>query len=311
VLAAMKAHTGHPGVQESAIMALGNLGRSDTTVQKLIKDEGGVVMVQAAVATTGSTVDCKEKGLRLLSRLKTRLCVPRTQVFTGMRFYTKELVTDDASEVLDSLTEHGGRIVQNVDEATHLLADTLTKEVQDLSPDLSRRTTHWVKECCKCRTTVWPAQEIDWRGWQFQPVPGPQPGIPCGDQKPAVITLTGYTGFQRDALKTLINMTGAEFTPALTKSNTHILCKEPNSKKAIAATYWGVHVVNHLWIMDSVLTWEWQPADQYARPGENILKNGEWTCLSQAALDSASMKHPRDLVETNRPLAEEDESLQL
>ena len=158
------------------------------------------------------------------------------QVFTGMRFHTKELVTDDASEILDSLTEHGGRIVKNVDEATHLLADTLTKEVQDLSPDLSRRTTHWVKECCKCRTTVWPAQELEWRGWQFQPVPGPQPGIPCGDQKPAVITLTGYTGFQRDALKTLINMTGAKCTPALTKTNTHLLCMEPNSNKAIAVT---------------------------------------------------------------------------
>ena len=224
-----------------------------------------------------------------------------------MRFYTKELAADNASETLDSLKEHGGLIVENVDEATHLLADTLTKEVQDLNSDLSRRTTHWVKECCKFRTTVWSTKALEWKGWQFQPVPGPNAGIPCGNEKPAVITLTGYTGYQRESLKTLINMTGAECTPALTKSNTHLLCKEPSSKKAVAAAQWGVKVVNHLWIMDSVLTWKWQPADPYKSPGEKILEDGEWTCLSQVARDSASMKHPRDLVEKTWPLAEEDE----
>jgi len=222
-----------------------------------------------------------------------------------MRFYTKELGAD-VSETLDTLKEHGGLIVENVDEATHLLADILTKEVQDLNPKLSRRTTHWVKDCCKCRTTVWPTKALEWKGWQFQPVPGPDAGIPCSDGKPAIITLTGYTGYQRESLKTLINMTGAKCTSALTKSNTHLLCKEPNSKKAAAAASWGVKVVNHLWIMDSVLTWKWQPHDQYKTPGEKIFEDQEWTCLSQNARDSASMKHPRDLVEKTWPLVEKD-----
>ena len=181
-----------------------------------------------------------------------------TQVFTGMWFYAKELVADDKKETLDLLKEHGRLVVENANEATHLLADMLTKEVRDLSQGWSWRTGTWDKECWNLRTIVWPTKALAWCGWLFQP--GLLAGIPFGDNTRAVITLTGYTRYQRDALKALIIMAGAEFTPVLTKDNTHLLCMEPTTKKAIAAQQWDVTVVNHLWIMDSVLCRAWQTA---------------------------------------------------
>jgi len=66
VLAAM---TKHAGVQEHGCAVLCNIGWSDTTLQKRIKDEGGVVVVQAAVAASGTTADCKEHGKKLLGHL--------------------------------------------------------------------------------------------------------------------------------------------------------------------------------------------------------------------------------------------------
>ena len=116
-----------------------------------------------------------------------------------------------------------------------------------------------------------------------------------------MITLTGYTGIQRDVLKMLIRLTGAECTDALTKKNTHLLCNNPTSKKAVAAESWGIRVVNHLWIMDSVLMWAWQPADTYNKAGEEILAEGGWTLLGDDADDAKSM-HPRFLTEKAWPL---------
>jgi len=147
-----------------------------------------------------------------------------------------------------------------------------------LSQGLSGRTSTWVKECCRLRTIVWPTKALEWCGWPFQP--GPSAGIPFADNTRAIITLTGYTGYQRDALKALITMAGAEFTPALTKSNTHLLCMEPNSKKASAAGHWGITVVNHLWIMDSVLCWAWQNVEKYQETGADIIAEGSWTRLA-------------------------------
>ena len=69
VLAAMKAHKGHADVQEQGCFALCNIGWSDPTLQKRIKDEGGVAVVQAVVAASGATANCKDQGQRLLTNV--------------------------------------------------------------------------------------------------------------------------------------------------------------------------------------------------------------------------------------------------
>ena len=101
---------------------------------------------------------------------------------------------------------------------------------------------------------------------------------------------------QRDTLKDLIRVTGAECTDSLTRENTHVLCSNLSSKKALAAGSWGIKVVNHLWIMDSVLTWVWQPDEKYDKSGEEILAEGIWTLLDDTSAGAKSM-HPRFISE--------------
>jgi hypothetical protein len=237
------------------------------------------------------------------------------QVFKGMRFYVESLGTD-IDETTKAVKDHGGLIVDQVDEATHILADGYAcygQEFPNRQRRPVRRTSLWVRECCRLRTTVWPSKALEWKGWQFQPCPKtPIETVEGGNN--FVITLTGYTGVMREALKELIRMTGAQCTPALTKTNTHLLCNTPHSKKAQAARTWGVKVVNHLWIMDSVLTWAWQPSEKYDKSGDIILNEGGWTLLDDEILGSnAIFEHPRFLAEKTWPIVsspcseEEDE----
>jgi hypothetical protein len=225
-----------------------------------------------------------------------------------MRFYVEE----DASEpdIMDQASQdlqlHGGVLVDNLEEATHILADTIAdigaaQSSQAQLPCLARRTSTWVFECCKLHTTVWSKISLLWKGWDFQP--RPRSPIPNPEGKAFVITLTGYTGVQRDTLKKLIEKSGATCTPALTKGNTHLLCNTPTSKKAQAATNWGVQVVNHLWIMDSILMWAWQPCERYTRAGEEILREGDWTILDDVTVQSGVIVHPRLLAEKTWPIA--------
>jgi hypothetical protein len=226
----------------------------------------------------------------------------------GMRFYIEK--DSDASDIMDeakgALLRHGGAITQSVNDATHILVDSIAdpatlKGSQNNLPTPAIRTSKWVLECCRMRTTVWPSGVLEWKGWDF--LPHPRHGIsPIEGIKTFVITLTGYTGPQREILKKLIETSGAQCTSALTRANTHLLCNTLTSKKAIAANDWGVKVVNHLWIMDSMVTRTWQPCDNYTRSGQDIIEGGMWTFLDEAALKSGNFLHPRFIAEKTWPL---------
>ena len=199
----------------------------------------------------------------------------------------------------------GGKLVEIVDEATHILTDhvedpstALGLEAHDREMSVpAKRTSAWVNDCCQFRTTVWPSAVLMWKGWNYQPLPKARIE-PVDGRDNFVITLTGYTGLQREVLKRLIEMTGAEKSDALTRKNTHLLCNAPTSKKAEAAKLWGVKVVNHLWIMDSVVAWRWQPEGDYNRSGESILAEGCWTLLDEETMASRGViVHPRLLAE--------------
>jgi len=69
VLEAMRAHPEHAVLQQYACGALGVLGWSDLTLQKRIKDEGGVGVVEAAVKASGATSVGVYLGQTLLNKL--------------------------------------------------------------------------------------------------------------------------------------------------------------------------------------------------------------------------------------------------
>ena len=69
VLEAMRAHPEHAVLQQYGCGALGVLGWSDLTLQKRIKDEGGVGVVEAAVKASGATCVGVYLGQTLLNKL--------------------------------------------------------------------------------------------------------------------------------------------------------------------------------------------------------------------------------------------------
>ena len=69
ILAALDNHAKHAGVVEQACWALYNIGWSDKTVQKSIKDAGASKLVRAAVARLDATADTKKYGQMLLDKL--------------------------------------------------------------------------------------------------------------------------------------------------------------------------------------------------------------------------------------------------
>jgi len=71
VIAAMQTHAGHTGIQEEGCGVLFNMGRSDTRLQKCIKEQGGVGVVEAAVVALESNAPCTVQARALLRKLAT------------------------------------------------------------------------------------------------------------------------------------------------------------------------------------------------------------------------------------------------
>ena len=69
LLAALDNHAKHAGVVELACWALNNIGWSDKTLQKSIKDAGAEKLVRTAVGWSDATANTKKHGQMLLDRL--------------------------------------------------------------------------------------------------------------------------------------------------------------------------------------------------------------------------------------------------
>ena len=102
------------------------------------------------------------------------------------------------------------------------------------------------------------------------------PVAPGTDAKKLIISTTGYTGMQKGIFQERIEKMGGVYTGRLTKDNTHLLCNSPTSEKSLAAARLKVQVVNHMWLIDSVLTSEWQSCDKYSRIAADTIVKAEW-----------------------------------
>ncbi|KAL4242530.1 hypothetical protein ABKN59_011898 [Abortiporus biennis] len=70
-----------------------------------------------------------------------------------------------------------------------------------------------------------------------------------------VITITNYTGRDREYLKKLITTLGAEFTPSMSGRNTVLVAAYINGTKTTKARSWAIPIVNHLWLEDTFAQW--------------------------------------------------------
>ncbi|KAJ1942945.1 regulator of Ty1 Transposition, partial [Linderina macrospora] len=71
-----------------------------------------------------------------------------------------------------------------------------------------------------------------------------------------VITTSHYTGASKEYLKKLILAMGAEYTPNMTRRNTHLITAMPEGLKYARAMDWDIHVINHIWLEQSFQRWK-------------------------------------------------------
>ncbi|KAH8102204.1 hypothetical protein BXZ70DRAFT_986996 [Cristinia sonorae] len=93
----------------------------------------------------------------------------------------------------------------------------------------------------------------------------PTPRHPIDGFSAHKITITNYTGPDREYLKKLIAILGAEFTADMTGNNSVVIAASMEGKKTQKAVSWSIPVVNHMWLEDCLIQWRHisQAQDKY------------------------------------------------
>ncbi|KAJ2763808.1 regulator of Ty1 Transposition, partial [Coemansia nantahalensis] len=84
--------------------------------------------------------------------------------------------------------------------------------------------------------------------------PAPTTAVPRMDR--LKITVSHYTGGSRKYLQCLIVAMGAEYTPRMTRSTTHLVTACPEGRKYTTAMSWNIDVVNHFWVEQCFQRWK-------------------------------------------------------
>ncbi|KAI0820066.1 hypothetical protein BC628DRAFT_1399403 [Trametes gibbosa] len=84
----------------------------------------------------------------------------------------------------------------------------------------------------------------------------PIPDKPAEGFGKEVITVTNYTGKDREYLKKLITLMGGDFTASMSaEKNTIVVAAYLHGTKTDKATSWSIPIVNHTWIEDCFVQW--------------------------------------------------------
>ena len=81
------------------------------------------------------------------------------------------------------------------------------------------------------------------------------------------VTGTGYFGTSRRDIRQLVCRLGAQYSGDLTYGvTTHLVCKDsclPDSEKVSVASAWGIPIVQHNWLLDSLQQRTFLSVDRY------------------------------------------------
>ena len=88
------------------------------------------------------------------------------------------------------------------------------------------------------------------------------------------VTGTGYFGTSRRDIRQLVGELGARYSGDLTYGvTTHLVCKDsclPDSEKVSVASAWGIPVVQHDWLLDSLQQGNFLSVDRYCVAGNTL-----------------------------------------
>ncbi|XP_030608412.1 PAX-interacting protein 1 isoform X1 [Archocentrus centrarchus] len=129
---------------------------------------------------------------------------------------------------------------------THLLCESQVSSmyVQALREGKRCVTAHWLNTVLKKKRMVPPHRTL------HLPFAFPPGAKPCSQH---IISVTGFVDADRDDLKLMAYLAGARYTGYLCRSNTVLICKEPNGLKYEKAKEWKIPCVNAQWLCDILL----------------------------------------------------------
>lgn len=142
---------------------------------------------------------------------------------------------------------HGGTVDPTLtSRCTHLLCESQVSSMYAQAMKERKRciTAHWLNTVLKKKKMVPPHRALHF------PVAFPPGGKPCSQH---IISVTGFVDSDRDDLKLMAYLAGAKYTGYLCRSNTVLICKEPNGMKYEKAKEWRIPCVNALWLCDILL----------------------------------------------------------
>ncbi|CAI8019609.1 PAX-interacting protein 1 [Geodia barretti] len=177
-----------------------------------------------------------EEGERLLAGLVFHL--------TG---YLECMDVDTLSKWKEVIVQHGGSVVDMYDSAhcTHLLAlhkksDTFAKAYAD---GKCISSAHWLNDVLTDGRMFPPRCALHFpTAFKWQ--------VPGADKYS--VTLTNYSGRERELVKDMIHLTGIPYTGHLSRDTTYLICKSPSGNKYEKAVEWGVTVVNASFLADII-----------------------------------------------------------
>ncbi|KAL5459824.1 hypothetical protein EMCRGX_G033205 [Ephydatia muelleri] len=176
---------------------------------------------------------------------------PLPQFLRGLVFvvkgYQEHLDEGTVQKWKEVIIQHGGDIVEKYDtlKVTHLLA--LHKNCPDF--DMAFRdgkciaSAHWLNDVLLEQKVFPPCNALHLPTYFKLQVPGT-------DQ--LSITLTNYSGAERDLVKDMIRATGIPYTGHLSKTTTHLVCKMPFGRKYERACDLGIKVINAAFLSEVI-----------------------------------------------------------
>ncbi|RDD45037.1 PAX-interacting protein 1 [Trichoplax sp. H2] len=170
-----------------------------------------------------------------------------------------------------AIAERGGETVDKYSQkCTHILCYDRMSETYKLALRDGKKiaTICWLNDVLRKEEIFTP------RDCMQIPVPSKYIIDAC---KEMVIAVTGYTGKERDKVKMIINAIGANYTPHLSRKNTHLICKSPSGEKFFKAKEWRIFTVNCKWLADILNTGIVAPCAmeryiQFGKPNEMSLE---------------------------------------
>jgi hypothetical protein len=128
------------------------------------------------------------------------------------------------------------------------------------------------------------------------------------------ISISGYTGKDRQTIQSMLVLSGASYTGYFTNQHSVLIAVFPQGEKYERAISWNIPVVNQLWIEDSYRYWKWQSLldPRYSiRPALTSMPSIEPPILEKMELENdknVSLKENKLSLNTEAVILEKSES---